>query len=121
MIAVDEQAFDMGYGTQQYQDGNMLNEQNQLQGYFGSGGVSTYIGGGGGGSVSSGGSVVVSETPGTSNYNSTKVIYIKSKESGASIFKNGENTFSTTDSSINVDISEALTTPIELTVSRCCK
>ena len=118
MRAVDEQAFDMGFGTEQYQDGNMLNEQNQLQGYFGSGGVSTFIGGGGGGSVSGGGSVVVSETPGTSNYNNKKVIYIKSKESGASIFKNGENTFSTTDSSITVDISEALVTPIELTVQK---
>ena len=94
MRAVDEQAFDMGFGTEQYQDGNMLNEQNQLQGYFGSGGVSTFIGGGGGGSVSGGGSVVVSETPGTSNYNNKKVIYTlsniilrcpitKSKESSA--------------------------------------
>jgi hypothetical protein len=27
MRAVDEQAFDTGYGTQQYQDGNMLNGQ----------------------------------------------------------------------------------------------
>ena len=77
MRAVDEQAFDIGYGTQQYQDGNMLNEQNQLQGYFSSDGVSTFIGGGGGGGVTGGGSVVVSETPGTSKYNSKKIIYIK--------------------------------------------
>ena len=47
MRALDEQAFDTGYGTQQYQDGNTLNGQNQLQGYFNADGVSTYIGGGG--------------------------------------------------------------------------
>ena len=101
MKAIDDILFDSGLGF-----GNSFNDSISQEIFNG--------GGGGGGAISTGGgsSVVLTNTPGTPLSNDTYAIYVHANgpagPADASILVNGENTFKTTPSYININLSDIL-------------
>ena len=106
-------------------DGGLLNDGQSVRGFFtqdaavaidlgggGSGGGGSTITGGGGGTIS------ISNEAGLANSNLGKLIYIESTIAGCSIFKNGANTFATTNNSITLTTEELVIQPVSITLNK---
>ena len=110
MRAVDENAFDNGFGTQQYMDGES-NVNGTLLPNGDIGILYAPIGGGGGGvSTGGGGVVATSNTIGTANYNSDFQFNVRSNIDGAAIVVNGENTYKTTNGILTYALTDIIST-----------
>ena len=104
MRAVDENAFDNGYGVGESQQLNNLNNELGI-GIGGGSGVGISYGGGGG---SSAGFVPIVDTPNVANTDNKNVLYIKSN-TAASIYVNDSPIYQTTSYGLSVSLSDLLT------------
>jgi hypothetical protein len=98
---LQENPYDNGYGTQQYQDGMSVYGNDGIT-YGGGGGVSY----GGGGSSVGGGSGTTLNTGFPTPYPTTSGLSVKSNVSGVSIIKNGEDTYKVTPDTIKLQATD---------------
>ena len=104
MRAVDENAFDNGYGVGESQQLNNLNNELGI-GIGGGSGVGISYGGGGG---SSAGFIPIVDTPNVANTDNKNVLYIKANKE-ASIYVNDSPIYQTTSYGLSVSLSDLLT------------
>ena len=115
MRAVDENAFDNGFGVSESQQLNNLDNQSGI-GIGGGSGVGISYGGGGGGS--SAGFIPIVDTPNVANTDNKNVLYIKSNTE-ASIYVNDLPLYQTTSYGLSVSLSDLLTNgPKNITVQK---
>jgi hypothetical protein len=115
MRAVDENAFDNGFGVNESQQLNNLDNQSGI-GIGGGSGVGISYGGGGGGS--SAGFIPIVDTPNVANTDNKNVLYIKSN-TAASIYVNDLPLYQTTSYGLSVSLSDLLTNgPKNITVQK---
>ena len=115
MRAVDENAFDNGFGVNESQQLNNLDNQSGI-GIGGGSGVGISYGGGGGGS--SAGFIPIVDNPNVANTDNKNVLYIKSN-TAASIYVNDLPLYQTTSYGLSVSLSDLLTNgPKNITVQK---
>jgi hypothetical protein len=115
MRAVDENAFDNGFGVNESQQLNNLDNQSGI-GIGGGSGVGISYGGGGGGS--SAGFIPIVDTPNVANTDNKNILYIKSNTE-ASIYVNDLPLYQTTSYGLSVSLSDLLTNgPKNITVQK---
>jgi hypothetical protein len=113
MRAVEENAFDSGYGVNESQQLNNLNNELGI-GIGGGSGVGISYGGGG----SSAGFIPIVDTPNVANTDNKNVLYIKSNKE-ASIYVNDSPIYQTTSYGLSVSLSDLLTNgPKNITVQK---
>jgi hypothetical protein len=114
MRAVEENAFDSGYGVNESQQLNNLNNELGI-GIGGGSGVGISYGGGGG---SSAGFIPIVDTPNVANTDNKNVLYIKSNKE-ASIYVNDSPIYQTTSYGLSVSLSDLLTNgPKNITIQK---
>jgi hypothetical protein len=102
MRAVDENAFDNGFGVSESQQLNNLNNELGI-GIGGGSGVGISYGGGGGG----GGYIPIVDTPNVANTDNKNILYIEANEN-SSIYVNGLPIYQTTSYGLSVSLSKLL-------------